>query len=129
MSLRPGVRDFLEKAAQHFELIIFTAAAQMYADPIIDALDYEKRLFSRRLYRHNCTRHLLSDGSEIYVKELRCIADRKFNSSILVDDNWIHIKANMGRVRWVSPFLDATQENDRELEQVLCELLHEETWL
>ena len=37
--LRKGVREFLKRAAEEFELVLFTAATRLYASPIIDALE------------------------------------------------------------------------------------------
>ena len=128
MFLRPGVREFLEEAGKHFELIIYTAAAQIYADPIIDALENTSRLFSKRLYRQHCTRRVLSDNSEVYIKELRSVADRKYDSSMLVDDNWVHVHANEGRVLEVRAFVDPAEQKDKELAWVLSELLRDDTW-
>lgn len=48
--IRPGARDFLKKMAAQYELVIFTAAMQDYADWVLDILDEEK-LISHRLYR------------------------------------------------------------------------------
>lgn len=36
---RPGSHKFLEDMAKNYELIIFTAASEDYANPIIDYLD------------------------------------------------------------------------------------------
>ena len=96
--LRPGVREFLERAAKHFELIIFTAAKPSYADPIIERLDEGKGLFSHRLYRHHCTKYVLSKGSEVFVKELAAIGGRELERCILLDDQRMHVHANEGRV-------------------------------
>ena len=37
--LRPGCIDFFENAAESYELVLFTAAVQAYADIIVDALE------------------------------------------------------------------------------------------
>ena len=51
--------------AKHYEIVIFTAALQDYADYILDILDENKNLISYRLYR----KHTVHNGS-IYVKVL-----------------------------------------------------------
>ncbi|XP_071684384.1 uncharacterized protein [Lolium perenne] len=62
---RPHLKMFLEKVAQMFELVIFTASQKIYAEQIIDRLDPEGKLISQRLYRESC---IFSDGS--YTKDL-----------------------------------------------------------
>uniref|UniRef100_A0ACD5TDN7 Uncharacterized protein n=1 Tax=Avena sativa TaxID=4498 RepID=A0ACD5TDN7_AVESA len=65
---RPYVDAFLEKVAQMFEIAVFTASLCSYADQLLDILDPENRLISRRYYRESC---LLVDGS--YLKDLTII--------------------------------------------------------
>ncbi|KAL5721204.1 hypothetical protein ACHQM5_013792 [Ranunculus cassubicifolius] len=57
VKLRPGVRFFLEKVAEMFDVMIFTAADKDYADKIIDFLDPENTLISRRAYYDDFVEH------------------------------------------------------------------------
>ena len=48
-----------------YNLVIFTASVQEYADPVIDWLEQDRKFFSQRYYRQHCTfRH----GA--YIKDL-----------------------------------------------------------
>lgn len=38
-----------------YNLVIFTASVQEYADPVIDWLESERKFFSARYYRQHCT--------------------------------------------------------------------------
>jgi len=49
--IRPYVVDCLEKLAQFYEIIVFTAGVQEYADYILDYIDQDKKIFKKRLYR------------------------------------------------------------------------------
>ncbi|CAL4962508.1 unnamed protein product [Urochloa decumbens] len=62
---RPYLKMFLEKVAQMFELVIFTASQRIYAEQLIDRLDPDGKYISRRIYRDSC---LFSDGC--YTKDL-----------------------------------------------------------
>lgn len=77
---RPGVDIFLEKLAQHYELIIYTASLSKYANPLLDWLD-PKRLCSYRLFREHCTFH-----NGIYVKDLSRLA-RPLHQTIIIDNS------------------------------------------
>ncbi|XP_047312135.1 CTD small phosphatase-like protein 2 [Impatiens glandulifera] len=62
---RPYLQMFLEKVAQMFEIVVFTASQSIYASQLLDILDPDGRLISGRAYRESCT---FSDGS--YTKDL-----------------------------------------------------------
>jgi CTD nuclear envelope phosphatase 1 len=62
---RPYCHDFLRKVCKWYNLIIFTASVQEYADPVIDWLERERKYFSGRYYRQHCT---FRNGA--YIKDL-----------------------------------------------------------
>ena len=49
--IRPFCNKFLREMAQLYEVVIFTAGVQEYADWVIDQLDPKNELISHRLYR------------------------------------------------------------------------------
>ncbi|KAK1325336.1 Mitochondrial import inner membrane translocase subunit TIM50 [Acorus calamus] len=57
---RPHLQMFLERVAQMFDVVIFTASQSIYAEPLLDILDPEKKLISQRMYRESC---IFSDGN------------------------------------------------------------------
>ena len=62
---RPFLHEFLERVSKMFEIIIFTASKKLYAEKLLDVLDPENKLFSRRVYRDSC---IYQDGT--YTKDL-----------------------------------------------------------
>ncbi|PMD44285.1 hypothetical protein L207DRAFT_483119 [Hyaloscypha variabilis F] len=52
---RPHCDDFLRRICKWYNLVIFTASVQEYADPVIDWLEQERKFFSGRYYRQHCT--------------------------------------------------------------------------
>uniref|UniRef100_A0A2P2LZA9 Uncharacterized protein MANES_15G117300 n=2 Tax=Rhizophora mucronata TaxID=61149 RepID=A0A2P2LZA9_RHIMU len=62
---RPHLHTFLERVADMFEVVIFTASQSIYAEQLLDILDPERRLISQRVYRESC---VFSDGT--YTKDL-----------------------------------------------------------
>ena len=62
---RPGCHEFLRKISKWYNLVVFTASVQEYADPVIDWLERERRYFSGRYYRQHCT---FRNGA--YIKDL-----------------------------------------------------------
>jgi TFIIF-interacting CTD phosphatase-like protein len=64
LNIRPGADDFLKTLASHFEIIIFTAAMQDYADWVLDNLD-TNRIINYRLYRQ----HAVRNGA-VFIKDM-----------------------------------------------------------
>lgn len=84
---RPHVDLFLKKVAEWFDLIIFTASMQQYADPLIDQLDTSK-LVKGRLFRESC---LAKEGN--FVKDLGLIG-QDLATTIIVDNSPIAYSHN-----------------------------------
>ncbi|KAK7247231.1 hypothetical protein RIF29_42109 [Crotalaria pallida] len=62
---RPNLHTFLERVSEMFEVVIFTASQSIYAKQLLDILDPDGRLISRRVYRESC---IFSHGN--YIKDL-----------------------------------------------------------
>lgn len=52
--LRPYVIDCLERLSNIYEILVFTAGEQEYADNILDYIDPDHKIFLKRLYRQDC---------------------------------------------------------------------------
>jgi len=97
---RPGCHEFLRKVCKWYNLIVFTASVQEYADPVIDWLERERKYFSGRYYRQHCT---FRNGA--YIKDLAqvepdlskvMILDNSPMSYIFHEDNAVPIEG------WIS---------------------------
>lgn len=75
---RPYVDEFIEKMANLYELVIFTASISAYANPLIDRLD-PRRLISHRLFREHC---VSTSGS--FIKDLKKLG-RDLRDVIILD--------------------------------------------
>jgi CTD small phosphatase-like protein 2 len=67
---------------KNWEVIVFTASHQSYADTILNEIDPEGTLFDHRLYRQHC-RELTTD---LFVKDLSKI-NRDLSKVVLVDNS------------------------------------------
>ncbi|EEB06848.1 Nem1-Spo7 phosphatase complex catalytic subunit Nem1 [Schizosaccharomyces japonicus yFS275] len=77
---RPHLDKFLAKVSQWYRLVLFTASVQAYADPIVDYLERDHKLFDARYYRQHCN---LVDST--YVKDISIC--RTHLSRIMIIDN------------------------------------------
>ena len=81
--LRPHLFTFLDFVSQYFELIIFTASEQEYADVILDYIEKDKKYFNMRLYRNSCVN--LFPG--LLIKDLSIFTKRNIENIIIVDNS------------------------------------------
>ena len=72
--------DCLAQVAKWYNLVIFTASVQEYADPVIDWLELERSYFSGRYYRQHCTQR---NGA--YIKDLSQVEPDL--SKVMIIDN------------------------------------------
>ena len=87
INIRPYVIECLVEASKNYQVIVFTASHQIYADAILDYIDPTKELIQHRLYRQHCT---LTPGG-YYVKDLRIINPEQFDlSKIVIVDNSVY---------------------------------------
>ncbi|KAI9801361.1 MAG: hypothetical protein M1825_003340 [Sarcosagium campestre] len=93
---RPHCDDFLRKVSKWYNLVVFTASVQEYADPVIDWLEQDRKYFSERLYRQHCT---FRGGN--YIKDISCvepdlskvmIVDNSPSSYVFHEDNAVPIE-------------------------------------
>ena len=77
--IRPGAQMFLQEMSKIYELVIFTAAMQDYADWVLDQLDTEGYI-SYRLYRQHAIRE-----NHVYLKDLTLLG-RDLAKTVIVDN-------------------------------------------
>mmetsp|Transcript_10358 Transcript_10358/g.25085 ORF Transcript_10358/g.25085 Transcript_10358/m.25085 type:complete len:373 (+) Transcript_10358:522-1640(+) len=106
---RPGVDDFLLEMSKHYEIVIYTASLNKYADPLLDLLDIHK-VIRYRLFRESC---VFFEGN--YVKDLS-VLDRDISSTIIIDNSPNSYLFHPENAIDCSSFID--DPRDRELDQI-----------
>ncbi|CAD8047513.1 unnamed protein product [Paramecium sonneborni] len=82
INIRPFCQQMLRLLSSKFELMLFTASYQYYADKVLELIDPEGTIFQYRFYRDSCIE--VEDG--LFVKDLRIIGNRKLENILLVDN-------------------------------------------
>ena len=97
---RRGLREFLKEVSQLYDVWLFTAACKEYADAILEKIDPEKTLFSKRLYRENC----VIDENAGLLKDLGAIDGLSLQDTVLVYDDARHLEHNFKNTISISRF-------------------------
>jgi len=78
--VRPHLEEFLKECAKMFELVLFTAGEENYANKVLDHID-PAGYIQHRLFRQHCTK---VDGN--FVKDLSRLG-RKLDQIIIIDNS------------------------------------------
>ena len=99
----------MEKLADLYEIVVFTAGEQEYADNILDYIDPDKKIFTKRLYRQDCIK-----VENFFIKDLDIILDRDKRSMLIVDNSIVSFAFDLDNGVPINSYL-GTEEDDREL--------------
>jgi CTD small phosphatase-like protein 2 len=78
---RPHLHTFLARMARHFEIVVFTASQQIYAEQLLDIVDPNGEYIRHRIYRDSC---VVWEGN--YLKDLTVLG-RDLAHTIIVDNS------------------------------------------
>ena len=101
--------EFLVEMAKHYEVVIYTASLNKYADPLLDLLDPHNTIRAR-LFRESCVYY---EGN--YVKDLSLL-DRDLANTIIIDNSPASYLFHPENAIDCSSFID--DPRDRELDQI-----------
>ena len=106
IKIRPYLYQFLDNVKKYYELVIFTAATQEYADPIINALENNnKKYFDYRLYRVHT---IIIDND--FVKDLSKLG-RDLSKTLIVDNMEQNYKLQKNNGITIRPFWGKDNED------------------
>jgi len=86
-----STHPFAKQVSKWYNLVIFTASVQEYADPVIDWLELERKYFSKRYYRDHCT---FRNGA--YIKDLG-IVESDLSKVMIIDNSPMSYMFNEGQ--------------------------------
>ena len=106
IKLRPYVKQILKDLSKFFEIIIFTASEKFYADPIIDILDPQNNIISKRYYRQNCIQK-----NNFFIKDLK-ILKIDLKDVIIIDDSISSFFWQLENGVIILPFFDNDEDSE-----------------
>jgi len=112
---RTGLKEFLEKVSEIYEVILWTASLPEYAQTLVDKIDPDNCI-SASLYRESCTIY-----NRKYVKDLSRLG-RKMKDVILIDNSDTCFMFQPENAFHIENFFD--DRNDLELYKLIPFLEH-----
>ena len=109
VKIRQHLEDVLQDLSTLFEICVFTAGEQGYADTVLDFIDPEYQIIKHRLYRQHC----VQAAPGVYVKDLRIIQDRDLKDIVIVDNSIVSFAFQLSNGVPISAFTG--QAKDEEL--------------
>jgi CTD small phosphatase-like protein 2 len=79
--MRPHLHTFLNRVAELFEVVVFTASQQIYAEQLLDIIDPGEKCIKHRVYRDSC---VLWEGN--YLKDLTVLG-RDLAHTLIIDNS------------------------------------------
>ena len=107
--LRPYLTDCLERLSQIYEIVVFTAGVQEYADKILDHIDPDRKMFKKRMYRQDCIQI-----QDFFVKDLDVFIDREKENIVIVDNSIMSFAFDLDNGVPIQSFW-GNEEDDKEL--------------
>eukprot|EP01017_Pseudomicrothorax_dubius_P030217 TRINITY_DN3749_c0_g4_i2.p1 TRINITY_DN3749_c0_g4~~TRINITY_DN3749_c0_g4_i2.p1 ORF type:complete len:440 (+),score=112.49 TRINITY_DN3749_c0_g4_i2:44-1363(+) len=82
VKIRPYLHEFLKRMAEMFDIVVYTAGADYYANAILNHIDPNKVFLSDILSRKNC----METKNGFVIKDLRIIRNRELKDIVIVDN-------------------------------------------
>lgn len=112
-SVRPFVKQCLELSNKYFEVAIFTAGKQWFAEPILNYLDPKGIYFQHRYYQQHTSTIDNTRGGSLIVKDLDIFTagEVELKNILIVDNNIYSFAFNLEHGIPVQHYLG--DQNDR----------------
>lgn len=81
IKIRPFALECLAAANKNFEVFVFTASHQCYANVVLDYLDPKNELIHQRFFRDSCL-----NVNGVFIKDLRIFANRNLKDIVIIDN-------------------------------------------
>ena len=112
INIRPNWEETMELIKDKYNIVIYTASHQSYADAVLNYMDPEKKYTKYRLYRNNCVQANV-DGKKFYVKDLS-IFDKYYNLKdiVIVDNSVLSFAYHLNNGIPIVPYYDSDEDSE-----------------
>jgi CTD small phosphatase-like protein 2 len=113
LNIRSHWKEALDLIKNKYNIVVYTASHQSYADAVLNYIDKENKYFQYRLYRNHCVQCDV-DGVKFYVKDLDTL-DKYYNLKdvVLIDNSVLSFAYHLNNGIPIVPFIE--QRDDTQL--------------
>ena len=111
LNIRPKIIQALTSIMKNYNMIVFTASVQTYADSVINYIDPTKEFFKYRLYRTHCLPRVL-EGKTTYIKDLRVINNVPLERMVIIDNSVMSFAFQLDNGIPILPFYNNKDDNE-----------------
>ena len=113
LNIRSHWKEALDIIKNHYNIVVYTASHQSYADAVLNYLDKDNKYFQYRLYRNHCVQCEV-DEIKFYVKDLDTL-NKYYNLKdvVLIDNSVLSFAYHLNNGIPIVPFTE--QKDDTQL--------------
>ena len=112
INIRPNWEETMDLIQQKYQIVIYTASHQSYADAVLNYMDPEKKYTKYRLYRNNCVQAEV-DGRKFYIKDLS-IFDKYYDlkNIVIIDNSVLSFAYHLNNGIPIVPYYDSEEDSE-----------------
>ena len=112
INIRPYWEEALNRIKDKYHIVAFTASHESYADPVLNYLDPNKKIFEYRLYRAHCVLCVI-DEMKFYIKDLKILEDNyDLKNIVIIDNSVLSFAYHLDNGIPISPFYDSKSDTE-----------------
>ncbi len=112
INIRPHWEETMEFIKEKYQIVIYTASHQSYADAVLNYMDPQLKYTKYRLYRNNCVQ-VNVNGKKFYIKDLD-IFDKYYNLKdiIIIDNSVLSFAYHLNNGIPIVPYYDSDEDTE-----------------
>jgi Dullard-like phosphatase family protein len=112
INIRPHWEETMDLIKDKYQIVIYTASHQSYADAVLNYMDPQLKYTKYRLYRNNCVQANVN-GKKFYIKDLD-IFDKYYNLKdiIIIDNSVLSFAYHLNNGIPIVPYYDSEEDNE-----------------
>ena len=112
INIRPHWEETMDLIKDKYQIVIYTASHQSYADAVLNYMDPQLKYTKYRLYRNNCVQANVN-GRKFYIKDLD-IFDKYYNLKdiIIIDNSVLSFAYHLNNGIPIVPYYDSEEDTE-----------------